>query len=181
MDLGRRPDEVDEGEILAALVRGLGGAFLKEERALVETLRAQPGPPGTLLARYQAGRMALLRARGFDVSGLTPEQMTSADDVYCFPNVVGPIYPGSAILFRVRPDGRDPGSAIQDTWVLEWPAPGTTIRSKSLSALINASANRNVDSVGTLSSSSPTISISLPWSRLALSMFEHAAYCGPTG
>jgi hypothetical protein len=23
---------------------------------------------------------------------------------------------------RVRPNGRDPNSAIQDTWVLEWPA-----------------------------------------------------------
>src|SRR5260221_14731692 len=45
-----------------------------------------------------------------------------------FPNLVGPIYPGSAILFRVRPNGRDPDSAIQDTWVLEWPAPGTTWR-----------------------------------------------------
>jgi hypothetical protein len=52
--------------------------------------------------------------------------MTSADDVYCFPNVVGPIYPGSAILFRVRPNGLDPESTIKDTWVLEWPRPGTT-------------------------------------------------------
>ena len=50
--------------------------------------------------------------------------MTSADDVFWFPNVVGPIYPGSAILFRVRPDGRDPDRAIKDTWVLEWPRPG---------------------------------------------------------
>ena len=30
--------------------------------------------------------------------------MTSADDVFWFPNLVGPIYPGSAILFRVRPE-----------------------------------------------------------------------------
>jgi phenylpropionate dioxygenase-like ring-hydroxylating dioxygenase large terminal subunit len=124
--LERRPDSVDEGEILAALVAGLGGAFLKEERALVEELRAAPLPPGTdLLALYQRRRMELMAARGFDVSGFDPEQMTSADDVYCFPNVVGPIYPGSAILFRVRPNGLDPGSAIKDTWVLEWPRPGT--------------------------------------------------------
>jgi hypothetical protein len=70
--------------------------------------------------------MELLRARGLDVSGFTPEHMTSADDVYWFPNVVGPIYPGSAILFRVRPNGLDPESAIKDTWVLEWPRPGNT-------------------------------------------------------
>jgi hypothetical protein len=51
--------------------------------------------------------------------------MTSADDVFWFPNVVGPIYPGSAILFRVRPLGRDPNRSIKDTWVLEWRAPDT--------------------------------------------------------
>ena len=58
------------------------------------------------------------------MSELGDELMTSADDVYWFPNLVGPIYPGSAILFRVRPNGLDPDSAIKDTWVLEWPAPG---------------------------------------------------------
>src|SRR5437016_5884771 len=46
-----------------------------------------------------------------------------ADDVFWFPNVVGPIYPGSAILFRVRPLGRDTNRSIKDTWVLEWRAP----------------------------------------------------------
>jgi phenylpropionate dioxygenase-like ring-hydroxylating dioxygenase large terminal subunit len=123
--LGLGADAVDEGAILAALVAGLGGAFLKEERALVDELRAAPAPPGTLLARYQTRRMELLRARGLDVSGFTAEHMTSADDVYWFPNMVGPIYPGSAILFRVRPNGLDPESTIKDTWVLEWPRPGT--------------------------------------------------------
>jgi len=68
--------------------------------------------------------MELLEARGFDVSGLSPDLMTSADDVFWFPNVVGPIYPGSAILFRVRPLGNDPDRSIKDTWVLEWRAPG---------------------------------------------------------
>jgi phenylpropionate dioxygenase-like ring-hydroxylating dioxygenase large terminal subunit len=121
--LGGPAKNADEGEILAALVAGLGGAFLKDERALVEELRAAPRPPGSdLLSLYQERRMALLAARGVDVSGFEPDQMTSADDVYCFPNVVGPIYPGSAILFRVRPNGLDPERAIKDTWVLEWPA-----------------------------------------------------------
>ncbi|HSD10315.1 MAG TPA: aromatic ring-hydroxylating dioxygenase subunit alpha [Candidatus Binatia bacterium] len=123
--LGISADQVDEGEILAALVGSLGGAFLQEERALVEELRAASLPPGaSLLALYQERRMELLRLRGFDVSGLTPDQMTSAEDVYWFPNMVGPIYPGSAILFRVRPNGLDPDSAVKDTWVLAWPRPG---------------------------------------------------------
>ena len=120
--LGLDDGSVDEGEILAALVAGLGGAFLGDERRIVEALRAEDHPPGTLLAEYQQRRLALLEARGFDTSGFTPERITSAEDVYWFPNLVGPIYPGSAILFRVRPNGRDPHSAIKDIWVLEWPA-----------------------------------------------------------
>ena len=119
--LGIAPDDVDEGAILRGLVSGLGGAFLGEERAAVDELIAAELAPGELLGAYQQRRMQLLAARGFDVSGLEPDQMTSADDVYWFPNLVGPIYPGSAILFRVRPNGRDPDSAIKDTWVLEWP------------------------------------------------------------
>ncbi len=66
------PDDYDEGEILANLVGGLGGAFLGEERAAIEALRATGPPPGkTLLEAYQARRMQLLSARGFDVSGLS--------------------------------------------------------------------------------------------------------------
>jgi len=121
--LGIDDEDIDEGEILAGLVAGLGGAFLKEERALVEQLRSEDIPRGKLLPVFQERRMDLLRARGFDVSGLEPDQMTSADDVYVFPNLVGPIYPGSAILFRMRPDGRRPDRTIKDTWVLEWPRP----------------------------------------------------------
>lgn len=119
--LGIPDDQVDEGEILAALVGGLGGAFLAEERAAVEELRGAGLPRGALLGAYQQRRMELLAARGFDTSAIDAEQTTSADDVYCFPNVVGPIYPGSAILFRVRPFGLDPDRSIKDTWVLEWP------------------------------------------------------------
>jgi len=121
--LGLADDEWDEGQILAGMVEGLGGAFLADERAVVAELRAANLPSGELLPQYQRRRMELLRSRGFDVSGFDVEQMTSADDVYWFPNVVGPVYPGSAILFRVRPNGLDPDSAIKDTWVLEWPRP----------------------------------------------------------
>ncbi|MCU1449272.1 MAG: Rieske (2Fe-2S) domain protein [Acidimicrobiales bacterium] len=115
---------VDEGEILASLVAGLGGAFLKDERAIVEELRASQLPPGSLLGAYQDRRMRLLAGRGFDVTDFTPDRMTSAEDVYWFPNMVGPIYPGSAILFRVRPNGLDPDSSLKDIWVLEWRPPG---------------------------------------------------------
>jgi phenylpropionate dioxygenase-like ring-hydroxylating dioxygenase large terminal subunit len=119
--LGIPEDDVDEVAILAGLVAGLGGAFLKDERALVDELAHSGLARGQLLPAYQERRKELLGARGFDVSGFDTEQMTSADDVYWFPNMVGPIYPGSAILFRVRPDGLDPDRSIKDTWVLEWP------------------------------------------------------------
>jgi len=123
--LGLAEGEWDEGAILAALVEGLGGLFYKDEQELVASLRATPNGPGeTLLSRYQRGRRGLLKARGVEVDDLADDQLTSADDVYWFPNVVGPIYPGSAIIFRVRPNGLDPDSAIKDTWMLEWPRPG---------------------------------------------------------
>jgi phenylpropionate dioxygenase-like ring-hydroxylating dioxygenase large terminal subunit len=116
------PDaQVDELAILEGLVHGLGGAFLRDERAIVEELRRDGPPVGTsLLAAFQTRRRALMTARGFDVSAFADDELTSAQDVFWFPNVVGPIYPGSAILFRVRP-GPDPHTAVNDTWVLEWP------------------------------------------------------------
>jgi phenylpropionate dioxygenase-like ring-hydroxylating dioxygenase large terminal subunit len=126
--LGIADEDVDEVAILRGLVAGLGGAFLKDERALVDELAHAGLPRGEILPQYQQRRRQLLASRGFDVSGFETEQMTSADDVYWFPNLVGPIYPGSAILFRVRPDGLDPDRAIKDTWVLEWPRAGAEAR-----------------------------------------------------
>lgn len=122
--LGLKPGDYDEGEILESFVAGLGGLFLGEERALVEKIRATPSSEGeTMLARYQRGRRQLLADRGVPVEEFSDDQLTSADDVLFFPNMVGPIYPGSAIVFRVRPDGLDPDRAIKDTWFLEWPRP----------------------------------------------------------
>ena len=120
--LGLAPGEYDEGEILAGMVAGLGGAFLRDERRAVEELRTAGPPDGrSLLEAYQARRRELMTARGFDVSSFLDDELTSAQDVFWFPNLVGPIYPGSAILFRVRPNGDDVHSAINDTWVLERP------------------------------------------------------------
>jgi nitrite reductase/ring-hydroxylating ferredoxin subunit len=123
--LGLKAGDYDEAEILEGLVGGLGRLFLKDELAIVAELRSSPRRPGaTLLQEFQSRRGELLASRGLDVSALSLDQMTSADDVYCFPNLVGPIYPGSAIVFRIRPNGLDPDSSIKDTWTLEWPRPG---------------------------------------------------------
>jgi phenylpropionate dioxygenase-like ring-hydroxylating dioxygenase large terminal subunit len=119
----RIPDEeVDEWEILASLVGGFGGLFYRDERKIVDELKGIGLPPGrTLLEEYQSRRRQLLASRGLDVSAFTDDQLTSADDFYWFPNIVGPIYPGTAIMFRVRPQGLDPDSAVMDLWTLQWP------------------------------------------------------------
>jgi len=127
--LGLEPGEYDEGEILERFVAGLGGLFLEDERALVDKVRSTPPAHGeTMLGLYQQGRRQLLAERGVPVEAFSDDQLTSADDVLFFPNMVGPIYPGSAIVFRVRPNGLDPDSAIKDTWFLEWPRPDVAPR-----------------------------------------------------
>jgi nitrite reductase/ring-hydroxylating ferredoxin subunit len=122
----RIPDgEVDEWAILAGLVGGLGGLFYRDEKRIVDELKDAELPPGTtLLEAYQLRRRDLLASRGLDVSQFSLDQMTSADDFYWFPNLLGPIYPGTAIMFRVRPNGLDPDSAIMDLWTLQWPGEG---------------------------------------------------------
>lgn len=120
--LGLAEGDYDEGEILASFVAGLGGLFYEDERALIERVRSAPPDGESLLGRYQRGRRELLAERGVPVEEFADDQLTSADDVFFFPNMVGPIYPGSAIIFRVRPNGLDPDSAIKDTWFLEWPS-----------------------------------------------------------
>lgn len=119
--LGLAEGEYDEGEILASLVSGLGSLFSDDDRAVVEKIRAEPASGEDMLARYQTERRRLLAERGVPVDGFDDDQLTSADDVYVFPNIVGPVYPGSAIVFRVRPDGGDPDRAVKDTWFLQWP------------------------------------------------------------
>ena len=113
--LGLAADEVDEGAILRGLV--------ERARRRVPEGGARPRRRGDRRDRSRRARRcsrctsgaawSCSRARGLDVSGFTPDQMTSADDVYWFPNIVGPVYPGSAILFRgppgrPRPRPRDP-------------------------------------------------------------------------
>ena len=122
--LGLAEGDYDEGEVLASFVAGLGGLFYDDEQALIERIRSAPPDGENLLSRYQKGRRQLLEKQGVSVDEFADDQLTSADDVFFFPNMVGPIYPGTAIIFRVRPHGLDPDSSIKDTWFLEWPPPG---------------------------------------------------------
>ena len=109
--LGLHEGEFDEGEILAGLVTGLGGAFPGDERRIVEELRADcRGRAAPCLPAAADGAAGVAGVRRF---GLHADQMTSGEDVYWVSNLVGPVYPGSAILFRVRPNGLDPYSGDQ--------------------------------------------------------------------
>jgi hypothetical protein len=122
--LGLRPGDYDERELLAVMIDELGGLFLKEERQKVLDLKNNPLPEGkTAMDAYNDIRVQMLRGKGIDLGDLTDEQLLMSDDVHFFPNVVGPIYPGSTTLFRTRPNGLDPHSAIKDLWTLEWVAP----------------------------------------------------------
>jgi len=122
--LGLRPGDYDERELLAVMIDELGGLFLKEERQKVLDLKNNPLPEGkTAMDAYNDIRVQMLRGKGIDLGDLTDEQLLMSDDVHFFPNVVGPIYPGSTTLFRTRPNGLDLHSAIKDLWTLEWVAP----------------------------------------------------------
>ena len=131
--LGLSEGEYDEGEILEAFIAGLGGLFYKDEGALVEEIRASGADGETMLSRYQKGRRTLLEARGVAVEEFADDQLTSADDVFFFPNMVGPIYPGIAIIFRVRPNGTRPRQLHQGHLVPAM-APGQASRRSGPSA-----------------------------------------------
>jgi nitrite reductase/ring-hydroxylating ferredoxin subunit len=122
--LGLGPGDYDERELLAVMIDELGGLFLKEERQRVLDLKDKPLPEGkTVMDAYNEIRVQMLRGKGIDLGNLTDEQLLMTDDVHFFPNVVGPIYPGSTTLFRTRPNGLDPNTAIKDLWTLEWVSP----------------------------------------------------------
>ena len=70
-------------------------------------------PPDQLLAEYQRRRKQLLAARGLDVSELGDELMTSADDVYWFPNLVGPILVAAFFMLMEHQL-----SALTEAWAL---------------------------------------------------------------
>jgi Ring hydroxylating alpha subunit (catalytic domain) len=109
---------------LAVMIDELGGLFLKEERQKVLDLKDKPLPEGkSAMDAYNDLRVQMLRGKGIDLGDLTDEQLLMTDDVHFFPNVVGPIYPGSTTLFRTRPNGLDPNSSIKDLWTLEWVSP----------------------------------------------------------
>ena len=90
---GSRADEYDEGEILARRSSPGSAARSSATSARSSTSCArQARRPGRRCSRaYQDAPHGRCSRRAASTSrASTPDQMTSADDVFCFPNVVGP-------------------------------------------------------------------------------------------
>ena len=132
--LGLQPGDWDERELLGFMMGEFRGLFLKEELDRWRRCGPSPCPGAGRSSTCTTSCASMLQRKGIDLSGLTEDQLLNADDCYFFPNVVGPIYPGSTTLFRVRPNGLDPGSTIKDLWTLEWPARGRAGRCASASS-----------------------------------------------
>jgi hypothetical protein len=57
-------------------------------------------------------------AGGVDYSHIPDEDMLAAIDYCIYPNMVGPINAGNWILFRFRPNGKDPDTCLYDVMFL---------------------------------------------------------------
>jgi phenylpropionate dioxygenase-like ring-hydroxylating dioxygenase large terminal subunit len=119
--LGLGPDDYDEQELLANRVDAMAGLFSRKDQKLLEELKTNGPPPGkTALEVFDELRLNAMRERGYDLSGLDPDDVLSNGTIHIFPNLVGPITHGNVTLYRARPNGLDPDSTILDYWALEW-------------------------------------------------------------
>ena len=99
----------------------MAGLFSREDQALLEELKTNGPPPGkTALEVFDELRLNAIRDRGYDLTGLDPDDILSSGTVHLFPNLVGPIAHGNVTLYRARPNGMDPDTTILDYWALEW-------------------------------------------------------------
>jgi phenylpropionate dioxygenase-like ring-hydroxylating dioxygenase large terminal subunit len=123
--LGLSRDEYDEQELLANRVDAMAGLFSRKDQKLLQALKTDGPPPGkSALEVFDELRLNAMRERGYDLTGLDPDDVLSNGTIHLFPNLVGPITHGNVTLYRARPNGLDPDSTILDYWALEWPAEG---------------------------------------------------------
>ncbi len=119
--LGLTRDDYDEQELLADRVDAMAGLFSRKDQTLLEELKTNGPPPGkTALEVFDELRLNAMRDRGYDLTGLDPDEILSSGTMHLFPNLVGPIAHGNVTLYRARPNGMDPDSTILDYWALEW-------------------------------------------------------------
>jgi phenylpropionate dioxygenase-like ring-hydroxylating dioxygenase large terminal subunit len=119
--LGLKPEDFDEAELLADRVDAIAGLFPRSDQALLQELKRNGPPPGKTVPQvFKELRLKAMHSRGYDLTGLTDDDLLGAGTIHLFPNLVGPISHGNATLYRARPNGLDPNSTILDYWALEW-------------------------------------------------------------
>ncbi len=127
--LGLGPGDFDEGELLAERVDAMAGLFSRADQGVLADLKRNGPPPGkTATEVFDDLRIKAMRGRGYDLSGVSDDELLINGTIHLFPNLVGPVNHGNATLYRARPDGLDPDRTILDYWALEWPQPGTQPR-----------------------------------------------------
>ena len=124
--LGLGPGDFDEDELLAERVDAMKGLFTRADQAVLDRPQEHGPPPGkTALQVFDELRIKAMRDRGYDIDGLTEDELLISGTIHLFPNLVGPINHGNATLYRLRPNGLDPERTIMDYWALEWLPDGT--------------------------------------------------------
>jgi hypothetical protein len=119
--LGLKPEDLDEAELLAERVDAIAGLFPRSDQAMLQQLKRDGPPAGkTVTQVFKELRLKSMRSRGYDLTGLTDDDLLGSGTIHLFPNLVGPISHGNATLYRARPNGMDPNSTILDYWALEW-------------------------------------------------------------
>ncbi len=124
--LGLDPEDVDEAELLADRIDAISGLFSRSDRGILDDLQKNGPPAGkTAVEVFNELRIRAIRDRGYELSGLTDDQILRNGTIHLFPNLLGPIVHGNATLYRSRPNGLDPDSTLLDYWALEWVPRGT--------------------------------------------------------
>jgi ring hydroxylating enzyme alpha subunit len=106
----------------------MAGLFSRADQAVLADLKRNGPPAGrTATEVFDEIRVKAMRGRGYDLSGVSDDELLINGTLHLFPNLVGPVNHGNATLYRIRPDGLDPDRTILDYWALEWPSPGAVV------------------------------------------------------
>jgi phenylpropionate dioxygenase-like ring-hydroxylating dioxygenase large terminal subunit len=119
----------DPVEAMAArlnlLVEGMDAMILKEDVALVRSLKGKPIPEGSSLgAEYVKALYATAAAEQRPMPKPEREVLDMwGGEVFIFPNLMVLPQAGNAMMYRVRPNGFDPNSCIFEIYSTKtWPA-----------------------------------------------------------
>jgi phenylpropionate dioxygenase-like ring-hydroxylating dioxygenase large terminal subunit len=117
---------VSRREVFRAMVRNASGTDTElgraeDPEAAADALAALELPEGTTVRDWLvAATRARAAAIGQDLSGLCDDQVAGDWHYHLFPNAILNVYAGSFWLFRMRPEGDDPGRMRFDFQDYQW-------------------------------------------------------------